>query len=464
MNRYLSIQRFENEDFLSYAERLLKNRQDYDLDKVEIYELLYGEQVSPDHARKCLANLERTIEECKKYNWDKQTHKEFNDKDLEIDLLTKKSIIELHKDGSQTSERLILMCNENAKNPDFLLIAHGYDPQCWELVSARNNIWQVYSKQDGIQALYSSKIVVKPRTEYRWNAEEIQKLFDSLKTDYKNKINVTPLNYSENGYMLALPIADFHYNLVADEFSTGNDYNVEIAEQVYYYALNDVISRVKHRKFEKILFVVGNDFINADNINGTTTKGTVQDNNTLWFSTITKVTQLIINGADMLTEIAPVDILYVPSNHDLHSMFGIMQTIKAWYRNDEYVTVDNSPLFRKYYRFGNTLLNFSHDMKTKDALEIVTTEAKQHWSDCTHIISMLAHLHQEMEYAKQGYLEVRRLPTISGWSRWSNNSGYVQSEKKNQAFIIHKDKGITDILNTVLSNITKKTPTSSGGR
>ena len=135
----MSIQRFENEDFLTYAERLISHRLDYDLDKVEIYELLYGEQVSPDHARKCLTNLERTIEESKKYNIDKQIHKDFNDKDFDADLKTKKNIIELNKDGSQSSERIIVMCNEESKNPDFLMEAHGYNPQCWELVSARNN-------------------------------------------------------------------------------------------------------------------------------------------------------------------------------------------------------------------------------------------------------------------------------------------------------------------------------------
>ena len=35
-----------------------------------------------------------------------------------------------------------------------------------ELVSARNNITNSYSKQDGVQTLYSSKIIVKPRSEY----------------------------------------------------------------------------------------------------------------------------------------------------------------------------------------------------------------------------------------------------------------------------------------------------------
>ena len=72
------------------------------------------------------------------------------------------------------------------------------------------------------------------------------------------------------------------------------------------------------------------------------------------------------------------------------------------------------------------------------------------WSNCEHIILMLAHFHQAMVYEKQGYLEVLRLPCCSGWSKWSNDKGYIQSEKKNQSFIIDKELGITDILNTVL--------------
>jgi hypothetical protein len=152
----------------------------------------------------------------------------------------------------------------------------------------------------------------------------------------------------------------------------------------------------------------------------------------------------------MLSTIAPVDVKYVPSNHDLHTMFGIMQTIKAYYKNDNNVTIDTSPLPRKYYRFGSTMLALSHDIKVKEALKIVSTEAKNEWSNCDHIIFMLAHLHQSMIYEKQGYLEILRLPTISGWSRWTNSMGYVQTEKKNQAFIISGKNGITDIINTII--------------
>lgn len=440
----MEFQKRDDENFLEYADRLITNREIYDLDKIEIYELLYGNQVSSDHARKALTVLQMTIEEQKKSDIDKEIN---NGIDIPKNY---KETVELNRDGTQTSDKLIKMSEEQCKDVEFLLKAHGYCVKSWELVSARNNIWNVYSKQDGIQVLYSSKIVVKPRKEYLWNEEDIQKLFDNLETNYKNKVSISPTQYLKNDNLLVVPIADLHYALLSDKFSTGNDYNLEIAEQVYYEALNDVLNRYSNRKFEKVLFIVGNDFVNFDNLGGGTQKGTPQDNSALWFSVVPKATQLIINGIDMLTSIAPVDVVYVPSNHDLHTMFGIMQTIKAWYRNDDNVNVDDSPLPRKYYKFGKTLFALSHDIKVKDALRIVSSEAKDKWTDSKHIICLLAHLHQAMEYEKQGYLEIKRLPTISGWSRWSNNQGYIQSEKKNQSFIVNGEKGIMDILNTII--------------
>jgi len=440
----MELQRQPTESFLDFAERLLTNRDILDLDKSEVYELLYGKQASPDHCRKALTTLQMTIEEQNKSNINSSSNSEPEQ------IINSKTSIDLNKDGSQTSSKLIEMSENEAKDVNFLLKCHGYDSNNWDLISARNNIWNSYSKQDGIMTLYSSKITVKPRTKYLWNEEDVQKLFDNLHTDFKNKIHISPTQYEKNGNLLIVPIADLHYGLLSDKFSTGNDYNLEIAEQVYYYAINDVLNRYSNRKFEKVLFIVGNDFINADNLSGTTQKGTPQDNSSLWFNTVDKATQLVVNGTDMLTKIAPVDIVYVPSNHDLHTMFGIMQTIKAWYRNDDNVNVDDSPLPRKYYKFGKTLLPLSHDIKIKEALKIITSEGKDDWSNSEHIICLIAHLHQAMVYEKQGYLEIWRLPCISGWSRWSNNQGYIQSEKKNQCFVVNGELGIMDILNTVI--------------
>lgn len=56
--------RKQNENFLQYADRLIKGRKsgEYDLDKSEIYELLTGESCGTDHARKTLCFLEKILD------------------------------------------------------------------------------------------------------------------------------------------------------------------------------------------------------------------------------------------------------------------------------------------------------------------------------------------------------------------------------------------------------------------
>ena len=453
----MDIKRKENEKFLKYADRIIQNKDLWDLDNSEIYELFFEEQVSSDHARKSIHAIRKLFEKQKIEDLglclDGDGSAE-EDSILEEELIKNyKSSIEMKSDGSQTSDKLLIMSEEDAKNPEFLMKAHGYCTKSWFLTGSRNNIWNVYSKRDGVQTLYSSSVTVKPLGEYSWNPDDVKKMFDEMDmSGWPESKQLKITRSGNNGRMLVIPIADLHYNLLSEGNVAGNDYNIDIAVESFFDTLEDIVTRTKHMDFEKILFVVGNDFINADNLSGTTTRGTPQDNQRIWYNAVSGATDLIKNGIDYLGDSfnRPIDVLYVPSNHDLHTMYGVMQTLKAWYRNDKNVKVDGSPMYRKYYRFGKSLLVFSHDMKPRDGLEIISTEAKEQWSDCTSVDCFLAHLHTAMVYEEKGYLKIRRLPTISGWSRWTNTQGYVQSEKKNQSFIVDKDKGITDIINTIL--------------
>ena len=146
----IEFERKSSEPFLEYADRLISGRNNgiYDLDKNEIYQLLYGDNVSSDHARKTLRTLEMTLEEVMKDKANRIIHKDLNDKDLDDkDLkIPQKETVEIHSDGRQTSEKLIKMSNEQSKDVEFLLRAHGFNPDVWELVSARNNIWNICSK------------------------------------------------------------------------------------------------------------------------------------------------------------------------------------------------------------------------------------------------------------------------------------------------------------------------------
>ena len=225
-----------------------------------------------------------------------------------------KETIELNKDGSQSSDKLLVMSQEQSKDVNYLLQAHGYCIKSWELISARNNIWNVYSKQDGINTLYSSKIVVKPRID-NITFEEITEHFEEFSNNYI-KPNIKKYTYTNSGKMIEIPIMDLHLGKLAWNDETGENYDHNIAEERFLQVISDFINRTKHYTFDKILFPIGQDFFNFDSIDGTTTKGTRQDNDLRWQKLYLKGMEILVKAIDLLSQIAPVEIFYVAGNHD----------------------------------------------------------------------------------------------------------------------------------------------------
>jgi hypothetical protein len=212
-----------------------------------------------------------------------------------------------------------------------------------------------------------------------------------------------------------------------------------------------VLGRLDKEKYEKIELVLGNDFLNTDNLINTTTKGTPQDSDLFWYEMMDAAIELVIKTINALLPYAPVNVRHVYSNHDEQTMYGVMRAVEFYFKDDENVSFDISVLPRTYFKFGKNIVGLSHDIPVKKALELFTTEAKKDWSDSEHMYWILAHMHTAMNYEKQGYLEIYRLPTISGWSRWTTKSGYAQTEKKTQCFVFDEVFGITDVINIVVS-------------
>ena len=99
--------------------------------------------------------------------------------ELELEKLKYKSTEEICQDGTHKSDKLLRMDSNQSKDPRFLLEAHGFNADEWELLSAKNNIWNTYSKQDGINTLYSSKIVAKPKIksfDLNWYKEQFKEI------------------------------------------------------------------------------------------------------------------------------------------------------------------------------------------------------------------------------------------------------------------------------------------------
>lgn len=361
-----------------------------------------------------------------------------------------KSEQSINKDGTYTSNKLISITEDELKNPVSLLEAHGFDIKDWELVSARNNIWNVYSKQDGIQELYSSKIVVKPK-EQTIDYDRINEWFNKLDRTYSLPALKTSDGYLNGNKCLLIDIADLHLNLQATMFSTGNEYNCEIAEKLFFYVIEDILSKVEKYNFNKIIFCIGGDMLNTDNLSGGTTKGTPQDNDLLYFDAVEKMYEMTIKAVDILKQKAPVNVIYVSANHDKLSGYKLAKFIEAWYRNDKNVTVDYSPLPRKYVKFGRTLFAFAHDGNIKTLPRLIADEAREYWSDIDTTEVFLQHLHTEQVLTEEYNMRIQRLPTISAKSDWTVNKGFG-SKRQCKTFIFDIEDGLTDVLYTPIKN------------
>lgn len=363
-----------------------------------------------------------------------------------------KKDFQMMKNGEQSSTIVTKLNDEQVKDSDYLLKVHGYDPNHWELTSAKQSIWN--NKVDN--ELYSSRITVKPRVGFNWSEENVRKIFDKLKSeDYTFELleyaNIMP-DKEEKRTMLLIGISDLHYGLLAKN-SISEEYNMEIAKERFNKILSDVINRKNQDKsVEKVVLLIGNDFLNADNVQGTTSRHfTPQDQETNWYEMIISATEMLIEGIERLKFFFPeVEVINVKGNHDEMSTFGIMQTVAAYYKDSSSVTVNTNCRYRQYIRYGTSLIGASHNEKTAQVTKIMAAETGKDWGETTYHCFLLGHLHHRREISDDYGVDIYGLPTVSGASAWTASEGYVGTNKMSQTFVFDKYKGLVEVINSIV--------------
>lgn len=348
---------------------------------------------------------------------------------------TKSAKVRIMPDGVRTSERDIELNNNTT--PDELISKHGFDPTKFELVSSSNSKWE-----NGSSNLSSSKITIRPVKENVFNNGFIERLFDNIDVRTpavsRKSVNI------DCRQALVIPMADLHYGERTGDITTGYKYGCEESINSYWKVIDDIIDRVSDIPLKQIYFTIGGDMLNCDNKQGTTTRGTRQDNDGDIEQFIVDLTNNILSTVELLRTIAPVHIIYIPGNHDELVSFGIANVLRVYYKFFEDVTVDYSQVPRKYVTFGNTLIGFTHKLNTKNVNNVLQMDAREELGKTTNTVYFLQHYHREFA-VDEGGTDIRILPTISPLSRWAFGEGFV-SRQKCQSFIIDEQYGITDVM------------------
>jgi hypothetical protein len=247
---------------------------------------------------------------------------------------------------------------------------------------------------------------------------------------------------SEEGHLLVIDPADIHIGKLCDAFETGEDYNSQIAVQRVLEGVQGILDKSAGFHIDKILFVGGNDILHIDTPRRTTTSGTPQDTDGMWYRNFLTAKQLYVEILEKLIALADVHFVFNPSNHDYTHGFFLADVIKTHFRQATNITFDCSLQHRKAYRYGENLIGTTHGdgAKKQDLPLLMATEFPMDWSLTKHRYVYMHHIHHKESKDYQG-VTVESLRSASGTDGWHHRSGYQHAPKAIEGFLHHKKHG-----------------------
>jgi len=248
-------------------------------------------------------------------------------------------------------------------------------------------------KGDDISVFVKNKDDIIPYEEIR------EKLIEDMKSFSPNVSNIH--KEKKGNHLLVLDPADVHIGKLCIQDEVNVDYNINKSTEALVNSSKTIIDKAKSSyNLSNICIVIGNDIIHVDNPKNQTTRGTPQDVDGKWWQMFEAARRSYIEIISYASKIAPVNIIFCPSNHDLVLGFALTDAIYCYFYNDENVNVSEygkSPRHRKYMRFGNNLLGFTHGdgAKNKDLSTLMQFEAREEWSNTKFSYWYVHHHHHK---------------------------------------------------------------------
>jgi hypothetical protein len=273
---------------------------------------------------------------------------------------------------------------------------------------------------------------------------EIQKIKDECIKEvklYAPKYHAIETIKSTDTHLLVIDIADLHIGKLATAFETGEDYNSQIAVKRAKDGLQGILNKAKGFDIDKVLFVAGNDILHTDNTRRTTTGGTPQDTDGMWYDNFIMAKNLYIELLEKLMSFADVEVVYNPSNHDYTHGFFLMQLIEAHFSKST-IRFNVDLKHRKAFKYGNNLIGTTHGdgAKIENLPLLLATEFPILWSETKHRYIYSHHIHHKTSKDFIGVtFETLRSP--SGSDSWHHKNGYTGVPRAVEGYVHHKEFG-----------------------
>lgn len=246
----------------------------------------------------------------------------------------------------------------------------------------------------------------------------------------------------QNSDLLAVyPWGDPHFGQYSWAEETGDDYDLTIAENLHYQAIDRLVYCTPAAK-QAILISVGDTTHGDDSTNQTPASKHQLDVDTRWRKVL-KVTVLTFERCirRLLERHEKVEVIVVPGNHDPHAAAAIVMALAMLYRKNPRVTINESPSKFVYRRFGKVLLGVTHGdtCKLEKLGELMAADQREDWGKTEHRHWFTGHWHHKKFHEGPGWTgEVLR--TLAGKDAYAASHAY-RSRRDMQSVVFHRERG-----------------------
>jgi hypothetical protein len=228
----------------------------------------------------------------------------------------------------------------------------------------------------------------------------------------------------EDDCALVLNLTDWHFGAWSEKEAT------ELANDV----VSTSLQRARGFALKHFIVVVGNDLLHVDNVHYSTTKGTPQvTDGSTWHQAYTAACRCYEGILERLIPLGTTEACLCSGNHDQLTSFTLAQHLQAYFRHTD-ATWQVSAKKRKYTRWGNSFIGFTHGdkVKTNELPMLAAQEAPQLWAETQHRHMYLGHVHHavglkfELQKAHPG-MEIEWLTSPKPTDDWHDENGYIGS-------------------------------------
>lgn len=298
--------------------------------------------------------------------------------------------------------------------------------------------------------MYAGNFQIKAEFERKRDEKGIAlltKLFEDKAKEHAPKQFIYKGPVTQNGKLLVLNLQDAHFGKLCWAKETGDrDYDLKISKENYENAVYELIGKVPKDDVTKVLFILGSDLLHFDTEQTTTTGGTRLDSDTRWPKMYDETCALITKIIENISQSFEVEVMVVPGNHGRLSEYCLGSYVKAWFRLNKNVHVNNDPLDRKYFGFGTNLIGFAHgdDAKMADLPLTMMRENQSTVSSYTQMFFLTGHIHTDKMLEFKG-VKVFVAPALCPPDKWHSKNGYVGNIQTSQAILFDSQSGLDAI-------------------